>query len=126
MIAIGWVLLAGVLLSLGEGVPWELRGLIILPALLWAPGDGWARWLSRNRRVSSIQILIDGSWLGLAVAWLSVSVTRELGIVGPEAIQTWWGIALVCTLIGQWTSRKTGGASHTPRREWVGQILHVV
>ena len=120
MIAIGWVLLAGALLYLGDAIPWELRGLIILPALLWAPGDGWARWLSRNNRVSSIQILIDGSWLGLAIAWLSVSVTRELGLAGPEAIQAWWGIALLGTLTGQWVSRKTGGASHTPRREWIG------
>ena len=105
---------------MGDGSPWWLRALIVLPALLWAPGDGWARWLCSNKRGTSLQILIDGAWIGLALAWLSVSLTREMGLTGHDAIQTWWGLALASAVAGQWLSRRSGVARHTPRRELIG------
>ena len=70
MIALITVILGGTVLSLGDETSWWLRAFIVLPALLWAPGDGLARWLSRKKQTTGLQVFIDGAWIGLALAWI--------------------------------------------------------
>lgn len=57
---------------------WGLRGLLVLPALLLAPGLGWARWMNRGES-SALQIGLDATWLSIVWAVPSVLVASLAG-----------------------------------------------
>jgi len=68
-------------LCLALNAPVWLNALLVLPALLWAPGWGWARWLAaRKQRPVGLQATIDATWISFLVAVISVSLVRELGL----------------------------------------------
>ena len=74
-----WVLAAACLLV---GAPGWALGLTVIPAVLWAPGWGWARWLAARRGgpLSALQISLDATWIGIGLVVLSGSLVRELGL----------------------------------------------
>ncbi len=82
-----WVLAA---LCLALDAPGWVLGLVVLPAILWAPGWGWARWLATRRGApaSALQLGLDASWIGIGLVVVSGSVVRELGL------PAWWLLAL--------------------------------
>ena len=57
---------------------WALRGLLVLPALLLAPGLGWARWMNRGES-SALQVGLDATWLSILWAVPSVLVASMAG-----------------------------------------------
>lgn len=63
----------------GVDAPWWVRGLVVPPALLWAPGWGIAAWLDRDGD-SRLQRALDGAWIGAALAWVGVAIAREAGL----------------------------------------------
>jgi hypothetical protein len=75
--------------SLAADAPGWLLGLTVLPAVLWAPGWGWARWLAQRRDTPSptLQQILDATWLGIGLVVLSGSLVRELGLA------PWWLLA---------------------------------
>jgi hypothetical protein len=120
MMAIGLLLLTGVAHSL-EGA-WPYTWPIMLLGLLWAPGLGWAQWLSRNNPVGRLQLGIDAAWIGMGTAWIDVAIVREAGIRGPET--GWWllGLAAAWAVTGQWMGLKNRRPPPTPRRELGGTL----
>ena len=75
---VGWPLVwLAAALALGLGAPWWLKALLCVPAVLWAPGAGWARWL--NPRASRLQEVIDAAWLSVVFAVVNVALTRLTG-----------------------------------------------
>ncbi len=66
---------------------WALTGLLVLPALLLAPGLGWARWMNRGES-SALQVGLDACWLSLLWAVPSVLLTSAAG--GSP----WWLLAM--------------------------------
>lgn len=91
MSALGLALLCA--LALEAGAPRPLCLLLALPALLLAPGLGWARWLLRVQQElaehgrttaeperpapTGLQLAIDASWISLAAVWIGVALLRE-------------------------------------------------
>ena len=61
-------------LALGLGAPWWLKALLCIPAVLWAPGAGWARWL--NPRASRLQEVIDAAWMSVVFCVIDVAIAR--------------------------------------------------
>ncbi len=57
---------------------WALRGILVLPALLLAPGLGWARWMNRGES-SPLQVGLDATWLSILWAVPSVLVASLAG-----------------------------------------------
>ncbi len=96
---LGWLLvwLAAAAALAADG-PWWLRGALILPATLWAPGAGWARWL--NPRLSRLQEVMDAAWLSAGLAVVDVAIARGVG--GGLGRQSWllMGLSLAWTLAG--------------------------
>ena len=86
-----WALATACLLL---GAPGWALGLTVIPAVLWAPGWGWARWLAgrRSSPPSALQSGLDASWIGIGLAVLSGSLVRELGLA------PWWLLPLSVVL----------------------------
>ena len=75
---VGWPLVwLAAALALGFGAPWWLKAMLCIPAVLWAPGAGWARWL--NPRASRLQEVTDAAWLSVLFAVVDVAITRLVG-----------------------------------------------
>jgi hypothetical protein len=74
-----WLLAGG---ALAAGAPGWLLGSLVLPAVLWAPGLGWARWLQARgaAQAAPLQLGIDAAWISIGLVVLSGSVVRELGL----------------------------------------------
>jgi hypothetical protein len=120
MMSIGLLLLSGVAHSVEDS--WPYTWPVMLLGLLWAPGLGWARWLSTRKPVGRLQLGIDAAWIGMGTAWIDVAIVRELGIRGPEV--AWWllGLALAWTLPGLWLGMGKSQPTPTPRRELGGTL----
>ncbi|MFH1468407.1 MAG: hypothetical protein ABIO70_28720 [Pseudomonadota bacterium] len=73
-------LMAGLALVLGA--PGWLLGLTVLPAVIFGPGWGWARWLHTRRGGPSpaLQVALDSAWLGIGGLLVTVSLVRELSL----------------------------------------------
>jgi hypothetical protein len=72
-------LLVAAALAVGLDAPWWARGLLVPPALLWVPGWGLAARLDPDQD-SRLQRLLDGAWIGMALAWAGVAIAREAGL----------------------------------------------
>jgi len=118
MTSLGLLLLTAVLHTM-EGA-WSSAWPVMLLGLLWAPGLGWARWLSRNQVVTGLQVGIDAAWIGMATAWVDVAIVREAGIRGADT--AWWllGLATAWAVTGLWMGRQAPSPKHTPGREVFG------
>ncbi|MFT5582778.1 MAG: hypothetical protein ACI9VR_000354 [Cognaticolwellia sp.] len=57
---------------------WALRAVLVLPALLLAPGLGWSRWMNRGES-SALQVGLDAAWLSILWAVPSVLVASLAG-----------------------------------------------
>jgi hypothetical protein len=81
-------LLAGLALAL-DAPGWAL-GLTVLPAILWAPGWGWARWLASRRSTPTpaLQQGIDAAWVAIGLVVINGSLVREL------SLEAWWLLPL--------------------------------
>ncbi len=88
-----WVLASVCLLI---GAPGWALGLFVLPAVIWAPGWGWARWLHGRREApgSPLQIAIDAAWIGIGLVVLSGTIVRELSLAPGWllALSVLWGV----------------------------------
>ena len=62
------VLLLAAALAVATDTSWWVRGLLVPPALLWVPGWGLAARLDPDQD-SRLQRLLDGAWIGMALAW---------------------------------------------------------
>lgn len=112
-------LLLAAALSVGLDTPWWVRGMLVPPALLWVPGWGLATRLVPDED-SRLQRLLDGAWIGMAVAWVGVAVGRELGL-GEDAFGVLlFGWAGVWTALGGWLGRAHSRGPGTPRNTAVG------
>ena len=69
MMALILLLVAMGLVGLGASTGWIW--VVLIPALLWAPGWGWARWLSRDGTTNRLHLGIDATWIALVCAWLA-------------------------------------------------------
>jgi hypothetical protein len=94
---IPFLLLAAATLAVGLDAPWWLRGLLIPPAVMWAPGWNLARRLDPDE-TSGLQRILDATWIGLALTWVGVALMRELG--ADDAVFGWGLLA--------WASAWTG------------------
>lgn len=130
MSALGLALLTWV--ALHTGAPWWLRTVLAVPALMYAPGLGWARYLLARRRgidatpgpddrapVTGLQLSIDAAWIAMAWTWISVAVVRELGLRGPDAATGLLALGAAFGLLGELLGRG-GRTAPTPRRELLG------
>ncbi len=102
MIPVLIVVLAAV--AVGLGAPWWVTGLLVPPAVIWAPGAGIAARLDAagERR---LQRALAGAWVGAALAWVGVAAARELGLQpgGFAAfVLGWSGLGAG---VGAWLSR---------------------
>ena len=75
-------MIALVIWALGAGVhaasaPWWIQGLLVLPAVLWAPGAPWARRLLGSG--SPLQAGVDAVWISIALVVPGVCLVRWLG-----------------------------------------------
>ncbi len=108
-------MIALVIWALGAGVhatsaPWWLQGLLVLPAVLWAPGAPWARRLLGSG--SPLQAGVDAVWISIAFVVPGVCLVRWFG-GGP------W--LLICTS-GMWVG--LGLWLNPPERSpWSRQVL---
>ncbi len=118
MIALALLILAAAVLLLGA--PTGLTALIVLPAVLWAPGLGFACALRGDRPGSGLQRVLDAGWIGAALTWLDVALIREAGV--GEADRAWalFGLAAGWTVLGLLLGRRTTARPPTPRRELIG------
>ena len=87
-------------LALLLGAPWWLCGALALPALLWAPGAGWARRLAREAPPGPLQLGLDAAWLSLGQVWVGVALVRELGLRGGAAQVGLLGLLFASALVG--------------------------
>ncbi len=116
---------AAALLTAG---PWWLRSLFVVPVLLWTPGWGLARALTRagdRAGHSRLQRALDAAWIGMALTWLDVALVRELGLTGDSARWALWGLALLWAGLGEGAARRSPPAppSPVPTRERLGVAL---
>ena len=116
---------AAALLTAG---PWWLRSLFVVPVLLWTPGWGLARALTRagdRAGHSRLQRALDAAWIGMALTWLDVALVRELGLTGDSARWALWGLALLWAGLGEGAARRRPPAPPAPRppRERLGVAL---
>jgi hypothetical protein len=118
-------------LALWAEAPWQAMALFALPAAIWAPGWGWVQWLHRNSPATTLQLLVDSAWAGLAIAWINVALLRELGLVGtPGGGWEWihgtqwtlWTLSLFWTLGGMALARGLEFPRGFPRREKIGAV----
>ncbi len=89
MILCGALWLLATLCLVLDAPGWAL-GLTVLPAILWAPGWGWARWLAsrRDQPTSTLQTGIDAAWIAIALVVINGSLVREL------SLEAWWLLPL--------------------------------
>ncbi len=118
MMGLVLLMLAIGLVAFGAATSWSW--FLLIPALLWAPGWGWARWLSRHTTTNRLHLGIDAAWIALACAWLQVAFVREVGLTEDTARYTVLGLSLAVTLSGLWMARGTSAPAPTPRREMLG------
>jgi len=78
LVVAGQIIAAAALLA---GAPPFLAALLGVPAVLWAPGLGWARWLAARRGgADALEVGLDAAWIAVALAVVEVSVVREAGL----------------------------------------------
>ena len=82
------------------GAPWWVVGLLAPPAMIWAPGVGWAERLTPGG--TRLDQATDAAWIGATAMWLIVSICRELGVVGPTLTVAYpalaaavWGLGIL-------------------------------
>ena len=97
------VVLAALMVALLAGAPWWVVGLLAPPALLWAPGVGWARRFTPDG--TRLDQALDAAWLAMTSMWLTVAVCRELGVLGPSLTVGYVGIATLVWASGLWAAR---------------------
>ncbi|MFT4975826.1 MAG: hypothetical protein ACI8S6_001719 [Myxococcota bacterium] len=114
------LLLGCAALLLWGGAPWWLMGLVALPALMWAPGYGFACRLEGRGPHTGLQRALDSTWIGLALTWIDVSVVRELGLRDASAAWGLIGGAAAWMLLGWLIGRGRMHPRRTPRREILG------
>lgn len=95
MIHLVWMALAAVVLALDASLP--VRAFFLIPAVLWAPGLGWARRLSRSE--SRLQLHLDGIWVSVVALVPSVLAARVFGggawtLLGMSAVWAALGTVL--------------------------------
>jgi hypothetical protein len=81
MMSIGLLLLSGVAHSVEDS--WPYTWPVMLLGLLWAPGLGWARWLSTRKPVGRLQLGIDAAWIGMGTASPCCSQSSRSVCGGP-------------------------------------------
>ena len=119
MLTASGIVLLLLVAALALGAPWWVIGLLAPPALLWAPGLPWARrttpqgsWLDRS---------VDAAWMSMTAMWLTVSLCRELGLLGTAA--TWVYIAVPALI---WCSGLLFGKANAPAPLRTGPRVGIV
>ncbi|MCB9761216.1 MAG: hypothetical protein H6739_15350 [Alphaproteobacteria bacterium] len=84
-----WLLAYAALLT---DAPWWLRALVCLPAVLLAPGWGWAAWL--GGRATRLQRALDAAWLSVALCVPTVALVRLMAGDGATVLHASlaWGL----------------------------------
>ena len=118
-------LLLAAALAVATDMPWWVRGLLVPPALLWVPGWGLAARLDPDQD-SRLQRLLDGAWIGMALAWVGVAAARELGLGEPAFGLFLFGWAAAWTGIGAWINRGRSTSLRMSRSAWIGAAGVVV
>lgn len=94
--------------------PVGLLALLVPPAVLWAPGLGWARRL--DPLATGLQRGLDAAWIALLLTVPGFALVRALG-AGPDLVLH---LALGWGLAGELAARGVQAAPPTsPRRTWV-------
>ena len=96
-------LLLALAATLAAGAPWWVVGLLAPPAMLWAPGVGWARRVTADGTV--LDQALDAVWIGMGSTWLSVALFRELGILGSQLTMGYVALAGAMWASGQVVGR---------------------
>ncbi len=106
-----WVLGAA---AVGLGAPVPVLAALALPAVLWAPGVGWARRFGGGG--GGLQLALDAAWIGLGLTVVDVAAVRVLGL-GAGGLLALSGAWLA---LGAWVSRGHSLRGATRREAWGG------
>lgn len=117
---IALVLLGAAALVQVGGAPDWLVALVALPALLWAPGLSWARWLAGDRPMPRLRQLVDAAWLSMAFVWFAVGLARELGLRDGSAMWAIWLMVGAASAAGWFLARGRPAPSPLPPRALLG------
>jgi hypothetical protein len=116
--AIGiWLLGA---LAFGLDAPVSVRALLCLPAVLWAPGLGFAMRLSSGG--GRLQTSVDAAWISIALVVVDLALLRSLDL-GPGWLLGLSGVWLVA---GLGLARGHAPKGTTGNRAWAGVALSVL
>ena len=102
MIHLLWVLLAAAAVFF-DASP-VLRAVFVLPAVLWAPGVGFARRFSRSP--SKLQLHLDAAWISIGLAIPTLLAMRATGGGVPVLL----GLSAIWALLGTawgWPHRRS-------------------
>lgn len=116
---VGGLLLVLLAVALVVGAPWWIVGLLVPPALMWAPGSTWAPRLCPEGRL--LDRVVDAVWLSATVLWLTVAVARELGLRDWHITVALWGLPA-----GVWLAGAIRGRSPAPTRAHRGAAIGVL
>ena len=111
-------LLALLTLAVVAGAPWWVIGLLAPPTLLWAPGVPWSRRTTPDG--SALDRSVDAAWLSMGAMWLTVSLCRELGLLGSTATVVYLAIPALL-----WVGGVVLGKGPSPRRLRTGPRIGV-
>lgn len=126
------------LLSLPDLAPPWVTLLVIPPALLWAPGVGWARFLAlhRNRATPGDALMthLDAVWISVFVQVLSV-VAIHAAVLPPPVLPALSGAALIGGIAAHQAARRfraprdreaATGPTHVPLRLGIVAVFGAV
>ena len=124
------------MILVSAGASWVWLGIFALPAMLFVPGWGWAIWLNRKKETTTLQLILDSCWVGLATTWVNIWLIRELGFGETLELSNYLYseslkfklliLSLLWTGGGIVVSRKERIASLSPKREKWGMLAVLV
>lgn len=100
--------------AISLGLPWWVKAAVCIPAVLWAPGLGFARWLGGGR-APSLQLALDAAWISVALSVPTVTLCRAAG-GSPELLLH---LSLAWGLLGSLLAWRAPRAPHSRKGAWV-------
>ena len=107
-------------LAWGLDAPPAVRGLLCLPAVLWAPGLGFARRLGRDG--GPLQVALDAAWIGVGLAVVDVVLARTFSPTGTTLL----ALSGLWLVLGEVLARSRRVSGRTSTVAWGGVVAAVL